>query len=99
MKKQVSSTTILKQKTISITVLLIVSLFIMFLGLFFSAFSFLNNISFKVISANIHGSIFGLLVFYLGLKYYLAVSKLREEIFNSTTPFSWDGFKKNNMKK
>lgn len=98
MKKQVSSTTILRQKTVSITALLMVSLLIMFLGIFFSAFCFFNNISFRVINANIHGSVFGLLVLYLGLRYYFSVDKLKEDVFKNNTRFSWSNFKKEKKK-
>ena len=93
MKKQ-NQSAVLKQKAISITLLLISALIIIFLGMFFSAFSFINNISFRVLNSQIPGVIFGLLVMYLGIRYYLSVNKLKDEVYKSTSEFSWNNFKK-----
>ena len=93
MKKQ-NQSAVLKQKAISITLLLISALIIIFLGMFFSAFSFINNFSFRVLNSQIPGVIFGLLVMYLGIRYYLSVNKLKDEVYKSTSEFSWNNFKK-----
>jgi hypothetical protein len=93
MKKQ-NQTAILKQKTVSIIILFSTALVIIFLGVFFSAFSFINHISFRVLNSQIPGVIFGLLVLYLGLRYYLSVNRLKEEVYKNTTEFSWRNFKK-----
>lgn len=76
-----------------------ISILIMFLGLYFSFFSVINQITIKVINTSVHGVIFGLLVFYLGLKYYFAMNKLKVELSADTTKFSWQNFKNRKQKK
>jgi hypothetical protein len=97
MKKQ-NQSTILKQKALTLTLLFGSSLFIIFLGMFFCAFSFFNNVSFKVLNSQIPGVIFGLLVMYLGIRYYLSVCRLKEEVNKSTSEFSWNNFNKEKKK-
>jgi hypothetical protein len=97
MKKQ-NQSTILKQKALSLTVLFGSALLIIFLGMFFCAFSFINNISFKVLNSQIPGVIFGFLVMYLGIRYYLSVGRLKEEVYKSTSEFSLKNFKKEKKK-
>ncbi|AGF57583.1 hypothetical protein B0P06_004114 [Clostridium saccharoperbutylacetonicum] len=83
-----------KSKVITINILFITTLMIIFLGIFFSIFSLINNIHFKVLSSSISGAIFGILVLYLGIRYYLSVTKLREELYESSAKFSWRNFKR-----
>ncbi|WFR58445.1 hypothetical protein QA584_05070 [Anaerocolumna sp. AGMB13025] len=97
MKNQ-NQSTILKQKALSLTVLFGSALFIIFLGMFFCAFSFMNNISFKVLNAQIPGVIFGLLVMYLGIRYYLSVDRLKVEIYKNASGFSFSNLKKQKKK-
>lgn len=88
-----------RNKVIIMNLLMAATLVIMFLGLFFIVFSVLNEISFKVIKADIHGAIMGMLVFYLGLRYYLMVVKLKPEIYKNSAKFSWSNFKRDKKKK
>ena len=71
-------------KRIILCSLYFVSLAIVFSGVFFSAFSFINNISFNVFGNQIPGVVFGVMVFYLGLRHYLRVVKFHEDIKNAT---------------
>ncbi|QHQ59493.1 hypothetical protein Ana3638_00675 [Anaerocolumna sedimenticola] len=95
MKKQ-TQIVIARQKAVSVLILYTVTLMIIFLGIFFTAFSLINGINISVLNSRIPGVIFGLLVLYLGIRYYLSVSKLKEELSKSTYEFSWKNFKKNN---
>lgn len=83
-----------RRKIIIINSLSVATIIIMFSGLFFGAFSVMNDITFRILSSDIHGVIFGLLVFYLGIRYYFLVQKLKVEIYKSTSQFSWKNFKK-----
>jgi hypothetical protein len=83
-----------KKKVMIITVLFAVTIVIMFLGIFFSVFSVLNNISIPVLSSSVHGIVFGLLVFYLGIRYFLSVVKLKTEVYKDTSVFTWGNFRK-----
>ena len=82
-----------KHKVIIINFLYIATMIIIFLGIFFSIFSFVNHIDFKILNASIPGAILGFLVLYLGIRYYLSVSKLKEELFKTSSNFSWTNFK------
>lgn len=63
-------------------------------GAFFVVYSYLNQISFKVINTEISGIIFGLVVIYLGVRYFLAVVKLKNQLYLPDSKFSWSNFKK-----
>ena len=92
MKKK--SVSVDKSKIIAITVLYATAVVIIVLGAFFSIYSVINNISFRVLTANVHGVLFGLASVYLGIRYFLSVQKLKEEVYKSTSRFSWSNFKK-----
>jgi hypothetical protein len=99
MKKQSSVTVTHKKKVIIISALYTFAIIIIFLGMFFSIFSLVNHISFKILSSSVPGAIFGLLVLYLGIRYYLSLVKLKEELFKSSSKFSWNNFKSKKFKK
>lgn len=87
-----------KQKALILLLLYLGSIAIMFLGLFFSIFSFVNHISFKILSSSVPGVVFGVLVLYLGIRYYLSVEKFKGEFLKSTSKFSWSNFKRKKNK-
>lgn len=86
-------TVINKHKVIIINFLYVATMIIIFLGIFFSIFSFVNHINFKVLNSSIPGAILGFLVLYLGIRYYLSVGKLKEELLKTSSNFSWTNFK------
>ena len=43
----------------------------------------------KVLNSQIPGVVFGLLVMYLGIRYYFSVGRLKEEVYKSTSEFCW----------
>lgn len=94
MKKQNPVMEITRSKLISINILFISTLIIIFLGIFFSIFSLVNNIRFQILNSSMSGAVLGLLVLYLGIKYYLSVTKLKAELFKTSVRFSWSNFKK-----
>ncbi|BCN31258.1 hypothetical protein [Anaeromicropila herbilytica] len=67
-------------KAVAIFLLYISALMIMFSGAFYSFYSVINHITLKVISSEISGAVFGILVLYLGIRYYIAVLKLRVDV-------------------
>jgi len=93
LKNQSAVTVINKHKVIIINLLYIATLIIIFLGIFFSLFSLVNHINFKVLNSSIPGVVFGFLVVYLGIRYYLSVTKLKEELLKTSSNFSWRNFK------
>lgn len=94
MKKQNTVYIPTKSKIITINILFITSMIIIFLGLFFSIFSLVNEIHFNILGSSVSGLVFGLLVLYLGIKYYFSVIKLKENLFKSSSKFLWSNFKK-----
>jgi len=88
-----------KRKAVTITALFVATIIIMFLGLSFSIFSIVNNVTFKVLSSDMPGAVFGLLVLYLGARYFLSVKKLKAEVYKNTSQFSWSNFKKEKSNK
>lgn len=94
MKKEPVRTTTDKSKIFAISALYVTASAIMISGALFSAFSIMHNITFRVLTTNVHGAIFGLVVFYLGLRYFLSIQKLKNEVYKNTSRFSWSNFKK-----
>lgn len=88
-----------RQKKVIVNSLYLGAMFIMFLGFFFSAFSVLNDIRLQVLNVSIPGFIFGMLVVYLGIRYYFMISDFKIEFYKSTEKFSWSNFKKVKSKK
>lgn len=99
MKNQNTAISTNKSKVIIINILFAITSIIIFLGIFFSIFSLVNHISFKILNSSIHGIVFGFLVLYLGIRYYFSVIKLKEELFKSSSKFSWSNFKQKEQKK
>lgn len=97
MKNQAYAPTVEMGKVVSIIVLFSTSIVIIFLGASFSVFSVVYDISFTVLSSQIHGAIFGLVV--LGVRYFLSVKKLKAEVYKTTSKFSWSNFKKEKSRK
>lgn len=98
MKKAITVTTNDKSKVFLANILFSTALIIIFLGMFFSIFSLVNHISFKILNSYISGAVFGLLVLYLGIKYYFSVIKLKDELYKPSSKFSWENFKRKKSK-
>ena len=99
MKGQIEVSTNFKQKAIIINLLYATTIIIVLLGVFFAFYSMVYNVSFKVLNSSVHGAVFGLVVAYLGARYFLSVSKLKAELYKVTSQFSWSNFKKEKKKK
>jgi len=99
MKRQSNVQAVEREKIVSIMLLFITSILIIVLGVSFSIFSVVNNISFRVLSSQVHGAIFGLVIIFLGVRYFLSVRKLKSEVYKTTSKFSWNNFKKKDKKK
>lgn len=63
-------------------------------GLFFAIYSYINDISFQVINTQVSGIIFGVAVLYLGIRNFISLMNLKDELYKPTSRFSWDNFKK-----
>jgi len=99
MKNQTSKQTVDTTKVASIAILFITSLAIIVLGAVFSVYSVLNSISFTVMSSQIHGAVFGVVIAFLGARYFASVLKLKSEVYKDTSRFSWSNFKTEKNKK
>lgn len=80
-------------KVVAVTVLFVLSILIMIAGIILCVLSFVNHLSFQVMGSQIHGAVFGGVVVFLGFRYFLSVGKLREEVYKTTSRFSWSNFK------
>ena len=82
-----------KGKVAMIVILYVLSVVIMLLGAGFCAYSAINNVQMQVMSSTIPGFVFGMVILFLGIRYFLSLSKLRDEVMKSTG-FSWGNFRK-----
>ena len=94
MKNQAYSPYVGKEKIIAIWTLYVASLGITLVGLSFGVYSLVNNISIPVLTSQIPGVVFGVVIAFLGVRYYLSVRKLKAQVYKSTSTFSWSNFKK-----
>jgi hypothetical protein len=94
MKVQAYGQTVERKKVIAVGILFLTSVAIMVFGAFIIVFSQLNNVNFMVLSAQIPGAVFGAVITFLGIRYFLAVKKLKTEVYKTTAKFSWSNFKK-----
>ena len=99
MKSQNTVTVNNKSKVISVNFLYATTMIVIFLGIFFSIFSLVNHVNFKVLNSYVPGAVFGFLVLYLGIRYYLSVTKLKEELLKTSSKFEWSNFKGKKLKK
>lgn len=68
-------------------------------GFFFCIYGYIHSITFQVLNTNVPGFVFGICVFYLGLRYTMSVFKLKRELFQPDAHFSWDNFRKHKAAK
>ena len=82
-----------KGKTALIAILYALSVLIMLLGAGFGIYSMITGAQLKVMSSTIPGFVFGMVILFLGVRYFMSLSKLREEVMKSSG-FSWSNFRK-----
>lgn len=80
-------------KLIILALLYALSFAIIMIGAGFAVYSALHGVKFAVMSANIPGAVFGMVILFLGIRYFFSLSKLKDEVFKSTG-FSWENFRK-----
>ena len=94
MKERINEHNVEKKKVIAIWALFLSSAAIVLLGISFCLYSYLNNVEYKVLSSTIPGEIFGVIIAFLGVRYFLSVRKLKTEVYKTASRFSWSNFKK-----
>ena len=92
-------TVVPQNKVVLMLILYAVSVLIVISGAIFSVYSVMNNVSFRVINADIPGLVFGILVVYLGIRYFLSLNKLKREVYKDTSVFAWSNYKWQRRKK
>jgi hypothetical protein len=99
MERQLKKNSAEKHKVVIISILYGSAVIITLSGFYFSIFSLINHISFRVLNASVPGLIFGFLVIYLGLRYLFSVKALKTEVYKKSSRFSWSNFRKENRNK
>lgn len=95
--KQTKAQTADLSKIITVNVLFFLSAGITLSGAFFIVYSLCLNLSFRVLNTDVSGAIFGLIVLYLGVRYFLMVRKLRVDVYGTTSKFNWNNLKPKNF--
>lgn len=80
-------------KRVAISLLYMASALIGIMGVAFCVYSQIYDVQIAVMQSSIPGTVFGAVIAFLGVRYFLAVGKLRKEVFRSTSRFSWNNFK------
>jgi hypothetical protein len=84
-------------KIVTVNILFVLSIAISLSGAFFCVYSLLNGVSFRVINTDVPGVLFGVVVLYLGIRYFLSVLKLRREVYGTNARFDWNNFRLENL--
>lgn len=95
MKQQSDS----RRKGLILIALFSMSVLITVSGLVFGIYAFINGTTFRVLNVDVPGVVFGMLVLYLGVRYFLSVRKLRAELYQPDAVFSWSNFKRHKTAK
>lgn len=82
-----------KEKTMAVAILYAGALLIIAAGAAFCAASQIYGFSFSILNSRIPGILFGAVIVFLGIRYFLSVHKLKAEIFGTDAGFSWSNFK------
>lgn len=93
MKEQGLGQPVERKKVLAIGALFAISGAVTLLGLAFCVYAAVNQVEFVVFGARIPGVVFGVVTMFLGMRYYLAVQRLRREVYKSDARFSWSNFK------
>ncbi len=80
-------------KAAIIVILYVLSVLIMLLGAGFCAYSAINGVQMQVMTSTIPGFVFGMVILFLGIRYFMSLSRLRGEVMQSAG-FSWSNFHK-----
>ncbi|HEX2947872.1 MAG TPA: hypothetical protein VHT96_18185 [Clostridia bacterium] len=94
MRNRVNVQTVDRGKVVSIMLLYMMSSVIIISGIIFSIYSLVNNVGFTVLSSRINGAVFGSVVLFLGVRYFLSVHRLKAEVYKAESKFSWNNFRK-----
>jgi hypothetical protein len=86
-------------KRIAIVALFAVSVLIVLSGVAFGAYSWINQVSYSIMSMDVPGVVFAAVVVFLGARYFRSVQKMKAALEKSTHGFSWKNFKIGRTKK
>jgi hypothetical protein len=94
MKDQAPKAPVGKGKMISIIGLYVAAGIIVLIGVMLCVFSAAGNVSFSVLNAQVPGVLFGAVIVFLGVRYFISVGKLKARVYQSDASFSWENFKR-----
>lgn len=94
MKKQTFESTVDRKKVLAVRALFLTAGAIIVLGISLCIYSMINHIEYTVLNSQVSGVVFGLVVTFLGVRYFLSVRKLKVEVYKPNSRFSWSNFKK-----
>ena len=80
-------------KRVAVSLLYMASALIGIMGISLIVLSQIHDVRIAVMQSSISGTVFGAVIALLGVRYFLAVGKLRKEVFKPTSRFSWNNFK------
>ncbi len=87
-----------RSKLFSIIGLFIMASLILVSGVVFSIYSLVAHVQFLVMTTEVPGIVFGLVISFLGFRYMVSVMRLKSELTTTDAKFSWSNFKKSKKK-
>ena len=92
MRETAMKQSVKKEKRVLIALLYVVAVVIILLGASFCVYSVINNVQFAVLSSSIPGFVFGLVVIFLGVRYVFSLTKLKAEVYKTSSGFACSNF-------
>ena len=99
MKNQTLKPQVDRSKTMPIATLFVTALLIIIAGVALGVTSIVGDISFPVMNIQVHGAVWGVVIMFLGVRYLLSVQRLKAEVYQSISRFSWSNFKTEKVQK
>jgi hypothetical protein len=94
MKSGPAPKSVSKGKTRSVFALYTLSILIILAGAALCVTSLVSGVKYTVLTSQVPGAAFGLVILFLGLRYFLSVRKLKAEVYKPSSVFSWSNFRK-----
>jgi hypothetical protein len=91
--KTPTRSTVDRSKSAPIALLFTLAVLILVGGAAFGVYCAIEGVGFAVLGSTIPGSVFGIVLMFLGVRYLLSVRNLRAEVYKDTSRFSWENFR------
>lgn len=81
-------------KRFAIILLVTIDILILISGIFLTISNYVNNIEYKIFNTTLPGFLLGVVVIFIGARYFRSILRMKKNIYSNNLSFSWGNFKK-----